>query len=365
MVAAGGTGGHLFPARALAEEMTRRGYAVDLVTEQRGERYGDGFPATEVHYVPSATLSSRSPIGLARTALTLLRGTIAARGIMRRRQPSAIVGFGGYPTMPPLVAAKLSGVPIAIHEQNAVMGRANRALARLAARIALSYDETRLLPGSASARASMTGAPVRDAVIALTRAKYENPGAKGAIKLLVFGGSQGARFFSDCVPDALSRLPKAMRARLSVVQQARTEDEARVAKAYKKNGVKAEVASFFKNLPQRMADAHLIISRSGASTVAELTVIGRPAILVPLPHALDNDQQENATRLAKAGGAKCCSQADLTPQSLADEIQDWLEDPNGLQAAARNAATIGRPDAVSRLADLVEDMIGSGRGKET
>ena len=364
MVAAGGTGGHLFPARALAEEMTRRGYQVDLVTEQRGERYEAGFPAKHIHFVPSATVNSRTPWALAGTLLTLGRGTLAAWRLLRRSRPLAMVGFGGYPSIPPLAAATIARVPTAIHEQNAVMGRANRLFARFADAIALSYEETRLLPSSAHSRARLTGAPVRDAVLALRDAGYRPPGAKGAIRLLVFGGSQGARFFSDCVPIALRRLPEPIRKRLEVVQQCRAEDEERVRMAYGGAGIKAEVAGFFGDLPERIAKAHLVISRAGASTVAELTVIGRPAILVPLPHALDNDQLENATRLAEAGGARCRRQGDLTPERLADEIQSWLHDTERLSCAAASARAIGRPDAVARLSDLVEDMIASARGRD-
>ena len=364
MVAAGGTAGHLFPARALAEEMARRDFTVDLVTEKRGERYGAGFPADRVHYIPSATFASRSPIAFARTAAILSQGTFAAYRLLRRRRPDTIVGFGGYPTIPPLIAARLAGVPSAIHEQNAVMGRANRLLARFTDRVALSYDGTRLLPGGAEARTSLTGAPVRDAVIALAGAQYHPPAASGAIRLLVFGGSQGARFFSDNVPTALRRLPEPFRRRLDVVQQCRAEDEERVRLIYGEAGIKAEVASFFDDLPARIARAHLVISRSGASTVAELTVIGRPAILVPLPHALDNDQLENATRLAEAGGARCRRQGELTPDSLADEIQGWLHDAKRLKESAAKARAFGRADAVERLADMVEEMIVSARGGE-
>ena len=364
MVAAGGTAGHLFPAKALAEEMARRDYLVDLVTERRGDRYVSRFPAAEVHYVPSATLTSRSPLAIVRTMSTLTHGTLRAYRLMRDRSPDAVVGFGGYPTIPPLLAAKLAGVPLAIHEQNAVMGRANRLLARWSDKIALSFENTRLLPSAARPRCRLTGAPVRDAVIELAGAKYRAPGAKGAIRLLIFGGSQGARFFSDCVPIALRRLPQALRRRLDVVQQCRAEDEDRVRLTHEEAGIKAEVKSFFGDLPKRIADAHLVISRSGASTVAELTVIGRPAILVPLPHALDNDQLENATRLAEAGGARCRRQGDLTPESLADEIQSWLHDIDRLEQAAAAARSIGQVDAVARLSDLVEEMIGSRRGEE-
>jgi len=364
MVAAGGTGGHLFPARALAEEMTRRDFGVDLITERRGERYGAGFPAKTVYHVPSATLTSRTPWAVAWSIWTLARGTYAAWTLMRRTRPLVMVGFGGYPTLPPLFAAKLAGVPIAIHEQNAVMGRANRLLARLSDKVALSYETTRSLPEAASGRTRVTGAPVRDAVVERSERPYKPPAARGAINILIFGGSQGSRFFSDCAPIAMARLSEPLRKRLAIIQQAREEDVARVQHTYEEAGIKAEVASFFDDLPERIANAHLVIARSGASTVAELTVIGRPAILVPLPHALDNDQLENATRLAEAGGARCRRQGDLTPDSLANEIESWLHDTDRLGKAAASAHAMGRADAVSRLADMVEEMIASGRGGE-
>lgn len=364
MVAAGGTGGHLFPARALAEELARREFDVELVTERRGERYGAGFPAKTVHRVPSATLTSRTPWCIAASVWTLMRGTYGAWKLVRAARPLVMVGFGGYPTLPPLFAAKLAGVPTAIHEQNAVMGRANRLLARFADKIALSYETTRLLPETAAGRARMTGAPVRDAVVERSTRSYKPPAAGGAINILIFGGSQGARFFSDSAPIALRRLPEPLRKRLVVTQQAREEDVGRVRLAYEEAGIKAEVESFFDDLPERIAKAHLVISRSGASTVAELTVIGRPAILVPLPHALDNDQLENATRLAEAGGARCRRQGDLTPESLANEIESWLQDTERLGKAAASAHAMGRADAVSRLADLVEEMVEARRGGE-
>lgn len=356
MVAAGGTGGHLFPAFALAEELGRRGHEVDLVTEQRGERYGTNFPARKVHYVPSATLGGTSPQAVAKTALTLSRGVISAWRMLGPARPEAIVGFGGYPTISPLIAAWLRGIPVAIYEQNAVMGRANRLLARFATRVALSFETTRLLPEGAKAKSGLTGAPVRDAVLELAAMPYPKLSADGEVSLVVFGGSQGAQYFSDTVPDAVLALPEEIRKRLSLVQQCRPEDLDRVGSIYAKAGVDAELASFFDDLPKRMAQAHLVISRSGASSVAELAVLGRPAILVPLPHALDNDQLENATRLQQAGGAWCFPQVELTSARLADEIVRLLRDPKALGQAAEAARSCGRADAVEKLADLVEEL---------
>lgn len=358
MLAAGGTGGHLFPAFALAEELGRRGITVDLITDMRGDRYGMDFPARTIHRVPSATPAGRSPIQAAKAMAQLARGVAASFGIIGRAKPRAVVGFGGYPSFPPLVAARLRGVPTLLHEQNAVLGRANRALAAHVTAVATSFAETKLLTGKALAKARLTGNPVRDTVVEWAAEAYRTPAPGGPVSLVVFGGSQGARFFSDAVPPAIALLPEAMRNRLFIVQQCREEDLARVETAYQNLGVRAHLAPFFANLPEEMARAQLVIGRAGASTVAELTVLGRPAILVPLPHALDNDQLNNARQLAGAGGGWCLEQKDVTPQSLAETLIDLLNAPDKLARAAAAAKAQGRPDAVMRLADLVDELIG-------
>lgn len=356
MLAAGGTGGHLFPAFALAEELGRRGWAVDLVTDMRGDRYGTGFPARAVYQVPSATLASKSPVAMARTGLTLARGVVAAMKLMRKVHPAVVIGFGGYPTFPPLLAARRQKISTALHEQNAVLGRANKMLAARVDAIATSFETTKFLDGPIADKAHFTGNPVRDVVIAAAAAPYAAPLAGEKFRLLVFGGSQGAKYFSDSVPPALVELPQAQREALLVVQQARAEDVDRVTAAYRDAGITAEVAPFFTDLPQRMAASHLVLARAGASSVAELTVIGRPSILVPLPHSLDNDQLQNATRLAESGGAWCIEQKDLSPERLAGEIARLMGDAAALQAAAACAKRQGRPDAVLQLADLVESL---------
>ena len=357
LLAAGGTGGHLFPAQALAEELARRGRRVDLVTDMRGDRYGTGFPARNVYRVPAATLSGRSPFALAHTAWMLGRGLLSAYVLLGKIKPKVVIGFGGYPTFPPLVAASLRGIPTALHEQNAVLGRANRMLAKRVTRIATSFEATKFLDDELSTKERFTGNPVRSAVIDCASRPYWAPGARGEIKLLVFGGSQGARFFSETVPSALALLPADLRHRLRVVQQAREEDVDSVVAAYTTNGIAAEVSPFFRDLPRQIASAHLVIARSGASTIAELTVLGRPSILVPLPHALDNDQLQNAMRLAESGGAWCIEQKDLPAERLSREIEALLADSGKLAAAATVAKSMGRPDAAVRLADLVDELI--------
>lgn len=363
MLAAGGTGGHLFPAFALAEELNRRGFAVDLVTDERGDRYGTGFPARTVYQVPSATLAGRSPLAVAKTVSKLMRGTMRAYALLGRVKPAAVIGFGGYPTFPPLIAARLRHIPSVVHEQNAVLGRANRMLAKRVSLIATSFETVRNIEAGLAQRIRFTGNPVRDQVVALARQSYQKPGPDEPFRLVVFGGSQGARYFSDTVPPALAGLPARERARLTVVQQAREEDVERVRQAYAVAGVAAEIAPFFKDLPERMSIAHLVIARAGASSTAELTVLGRPSILVPLPHALDNDQLYNATRLAESGGGWCIEQKDLDAERLRVEIGTLMVSPDRLEAAAIAAKKQGRPDAVQRLADVIEELTHGHPGR--
>lgn len=365
VLAAGGTGGHLFPAFALAEELGRRGYAIDLATDMRGDRYGTGFPAREIHQLASATIGGKSPIALAETAFSLARGVRQAFTLFGRLHPVAVVGFGGYPSFPPLVAARLRGIPSALHEQNAVLGRANRMLAKRVDAIATSFEHVKFLDGALADKARFTGNPVRAIVIEAAKQPFSPPAPDGPFHLLVFGGSQGARYFSDLVPSALASLPDDLRSRLRVVQQCREEDLERVRAGFADAGIAAECAAFFPDLPDLIASAHLVIGRAGASSVAELAVIGRPSILVPLPHALDNDQLQNATSLAASGGAICIEQKDLDPARLRADLEAFLRDPDQLTAAAAAAHTQGRADAVVRLADLVEELAGGGRQSPT
>ena len=359
MLAAGGTGGHLFPAFALAEALGRRGIPVDLVTDTRGDRYGTGFPARNVYQVPSGTGGSAIKAALA--AVQLSRGVAAAHKLLGEVKPSVIIGFGGYPTFPPLLAAKLRGIATAIHEQNAVLGRANKMLAARVDAIATSFATTKGLDGALLAKATHTGNPVRAIVTAAASTHYWRPVPGQPMNLLVFGGSQGARYFSESVPPALALLPADVRARLNVTQQARAEDVDGVKAAYTASGIAAEVATFFQDLPTRMANSHLVIGRAGASTVAELTVIGRPSLLVPLPHSLDNDQLHNARTLAESGGGWCIEQKDLSPERLAHEIDTLISRPAMLANAASAAKAQGRPDAVEKLADLAVALMARSR----
>ncbi len=358
MLAAGGTAGHLFPAFALAQELGRRGISVDLVTDMRGDRYGADFPARHIYQVPSATFAGRSPVAAARTLFTLGRGALSAYGLMGRAKPAAVVGFGGYPTLPPLTAARLRGIPTLLHEQNAVLGRANRLLSRGVSAIATSFAKVRLLEGALAQKARLTGNPVRDAVLQNAGQAYSASRDGEPFRLLIFGGSQGARFFSDAVPPALVQLPETLRRRLEVTQQCREEDLERVRELYDASGIKADLATFFKDLPRRMASSHLVIGRAGASSVAELAVLGVPSILVPLPHALDNDQLQNATQLAEAGACWAVEQKTLTEAGLTELVARLMVSAVELERAAAAARSQGRPDAAVRLADLVEELMG-------
>ena len=354
LLCAGGTGGHLFPAEALADALGRRGAQIDLATDTRAAHFK--FPARAVHVIPSATVRGRDPMSLARTASLLALGTLKAWRLVARIRPAVVVGFGGYPTVPPLLAASLRGVPTVLHEQNAVMGRANRMLAARVTRIATGFRTLTNVDARVAAKVAFTGNPVRPAVLAVADTPYVAP--DGELRLLVFGGSQGAHVMAEIVPPAIARLSPETRARLRIVQQARTEDLEQVKASYAGLDVQADCAPFFDDLPARMAAAHLVVSRSGASTVAELAAIGRPAIMVPLPHALDQDQFANAGLLAEAGGGIRLEQRDFTPDRLAAELDKLAADPAGLVRMAAAAKSAGTRDAAERLADVVLQVAG-------
>jgi UDP-N-acetylglucosamine--N-acetylmuramyl-(pentapeptide) pyrophosphoryl-undecaprenol N-acetylglucosamine transferase len=351
LLCAGGTGGHLFPAEALASALAKRDVAVDLATDERGAPFARTFPARTVHAIPSETVRSRSPLAMANTAWKLTSGTLSAFAMLGRIKPAVVVGFGGYPTVPPLLAAAWRRIPTLVHEQNAVMGRANRMLAPRVTRIATGFPQVQLLDDRYRRKLVHTGNPVRPAV--LDAARTPLPPLDGKLRLLVFGGSQGARVMSDIVPPAVAALDPSLRGRLTIVQQARDEDIERVSRTYCDLGIEAEVAPFFRDLPRRMAAAHLVIARGGASTVAELAAIGRASILVPLPGSLDQDQAANSRALAATGGAKVVMQPDFTPDNLAVDLTAMLADPGGLIRAGEAARRAGTSDAAERLADLV------------
>jgi UDP-N-acetylglucosamine--N-acetylmuramyl-(pentapeptide) pyrophosphoryl-undecaprenol N-acetylglucosamine transferase len=356
LLAAGGTGGHLFPAQALAQALVARGVAVELATDRRVERYGTSFPARHIHFISSETIRARNPISMMRTAGLLGLGALQAWGLLSRTRPRAVVGFGGYPTIPPMWVAALRKIPTIIHEQNAVMGRANKLLAPRMSAIATSFAGVLDSAPSLRDKETKTGNPVRANVIAAAATPYSAEDGEGALRLVIFGGSQGARIMADILPPAIATLPSGLRMRLRVVQQAREEDVDRVRAGYAAAQVSAEVSPFFPDLPARIASATLVVARAGASTVAELTAIGRPAILVPLPHALDQDQSENAKVLEAAGGAIRMPQEIFTPDRLGQEIDMLASAPQKLLAMAAAARAQGALDAAERLADLVINL---------
>jgi UDP-N-acetylglucosamine--N-acetylmuramyl-(pentapeptide) pyrophosphoryl-undecaprenol N-acetylglucosamine transferase len=355
LLAAGGTGGHLFPAASLAAALKRRGVEVDLATDDRALKYGGEFPARAIHAIPSATPTGAGVLSKALAAATLGRGVVVAYALLRRLRPRVVVGFGGYPTVPPLIAASLLKIPAILHEQNAVIGRANRFLAGRVNLIATGFPD---LNGVDPAKVRHVGNPVRPQVLAAAEIPYPSFD-DGRLKVLVTGGSQGARVMSDIVPAALALLTEAERARIRLTQQARGEDLARVAAACAKIEFPVEIAEFFADLPARIAAAHLVIGRAGASTVSELAVIGRPSILIPFPHALDQDQAANAAVLAASGAATVIRQADFSPERLAALLRSALAEPARLTAAAAKAKAAGVSDAAERLADEAMRLAGA------
>ncbi|MEJ0041974.1 MAG: undecaprenyldiphospho-muramoylpentapeptide beta-N-acetylglucosaminyltransferase [Rhizomicrobium sp.] len=352
VLSAGGTGGHLFPAQALAGELQKRGNSVVVMTDARFKNYATAFPGARIETVPSAAFSDRSILGLMASPFEIVGGIVMSLIKLARLRPAAVVGFGGYPSVPVMLAAIVTRIPTAILTPDALMGRANRLVMNSVNLIAANFPLVRFLPKDMD-KVVYTGNTLRPEVVALAAAPYDTPTAAGPLKLLVFGGSQGARVFSEIVPAAVALLPDALRARLDIVQQCRPEDLETVKATYAKAGVKAELAPFFGDLPQRMAAAHLVICRSGAGTVSEIAVIGRPAILVPLPHALDDNQTPNADALAKAGGGWRVRQSELTPKTLAEMLTTAFSAPDDLAKRAAAARGIAKSDGTQRFADAV------------
>ena len=357
LIAAGGTGGHMFPAQALAEAMIARGWRVKLSTDARGARYAGGFPAAvEVVVSGSATFARGGVLAKLAVPFRILGGVLGATAWMLIDRPAVVVGFGGYPTIPALSAAFLTGRPRMIHEQNGVLGRVNKLFAPRVQKVACGTWPTALPSGI---EGEHTGNPVRAAVLERAGAGYIAPGDY-PMSVVVIGGSQGARILSDVVPEAVARLPEALRRHVRVAQQARPEDLDRVVAAYEAAGIIAEVAPFFADIPRRLSEAQLVISRSGASSVADISVIGRPAILIPFAAATDDHQTANARGLVEAGAAVLMAEKALDADTLAAQMAAILGQPKQAEAMARNALGQGRPDATERLVALVEGLSGKG-----
>lgn len=351
-LAAGGTGGHLFSAIALANSLLQRGHEVSVLTDSRGARFQNSI---QVRAVPAARLNG-GLLAKAFGAMRLAAGVLASAWHLKRDRARLLVGFGGYPSVPPVLAARLLGVPVVLVEQNAVLGRANRRLAGMARVVATAFPEVERL-GTATQR--FTGIPVRPAVVDARTLPYRPSLDENPFQLLVFGGSQGAHIFAEVLPAACALLPDNLRRRLRIVQQARPEDEAGVRARYQDLGMQAEVAPFFEDLPGRMAESHLVIARAGASTVAEVLTIGRPAVLVPYPHAMDDHQTANAQALDAAGAAWLMPQSAFTAEALAGRLETILTLPDCAVRRAAAAHSLGRPDAADRLADLTESLLAS------
>lgn len=360
VLAAGGTGGHVFPSEALAQELLAQNYRLALITDRRGATYGGTLGLIDTHRVAARAVSGRGMLGLLGGAGQLALGIAQAARLLRRLKPAAVVGFGGYAAVPATAAALLLGLPTAIHEQNAVLGRANRLFARRAARVCTSFDLARPPPGGATV--VRTGMPVRAAVAAVRATPYVPPADGGPFRLVVLGGSQGARVFSDIIPAAIARLPDPLRRRIEIAQQARPEDIDATHAAFATTGVHVELRHFFDNVPELMAKAHLMIVRAGASTVAEVAAAGRPAIFVPYPYATDDHQTANARALAVVGGGWVIPQDQFDADTLAARLGALAADPGQLVDTAAAAAAFSIPDAAARLAQVVTGLIGGARG---
>jgi UDP-N-acetylglucosamine--N-acetylmuramyl-(pentapeptide) pyrophosphoryl-undecaprenol N-acetylglucosamine transferase len=354
VVAAGGTGGHLFPAQALAEELIARGWRIVLASDQRAAAFAESFPAEERIGLSARTFRRGDPVSMGQAGVAIVRGVMQAREAFARIDPGVVVGFGGYPSVPGLIAGITQGRPTVIHEQNAVMGRANRRLAAHVRAVACAFPVLQKAPARVAQDAVVVGNPVRPEIRLLADLPYEPPSAGGPIRLLVTGGSQGARLLSELIPEAILKLPEDLRRRLSVQQQTRAESMENARRIYANAMVQAEVAPFFRDMAGRLRDAHLVIGRSGAGTVCELAVAGKPAILVPLAIALDDDQGQNARVLAEAGGAEVARESQLTVDTMAGALQKLLTNPERLARMAAGSRSVAKPDAAERLADLVE-----------
>jgi UDP-N-acetylglucosamine--N-acetylmuramyl-(pentapeptide) pyrophosphoryl-undecaprenol N-acetylglucosamine transferase len=358
VLAAGGTGGHMIPAHALAAELKSRRHGVLLITDERGSRFPGLFEGVPVHILPAGRLGG-GPIGWAKAAGSVLKGRAQAKRLYREHTPDGVVGFGGYPAFPSLLAASALKIPTVLHEQNAVLGRVNRLLAGETEAIGVAYEEIDRLKPKHKAKTVLIGNPVREEIARLGEMPFPPFDEVAPLKILVTGGSQGATILSQVVPEGLGMLEPSLRRRLQVVQQCRPDDIERVRKQYAELGIPAELMTYIEDMAAKLADCHLMIGRAGASTIAELTAAGRPAILIPFAAATDDHQTANAREMVKAGGARAIQQSTFTPDVLARQIEALAMDPVALNNAAARALSVGRPHAARDLADLVE-RVGNG-----
>ncbi len=357
VVAAGGTGGHLFPAEALARALTARGWRVALATDTRGDQYAHAFPAEERIALNAATFKTTDPIGAVRGGFKIAQGVLQARKAFARLRPAVVIGFGGYPSLPALLAAMSMGMPTLIHEQNAVLGRVNRLLASRVSAVACAFPTLEKCPSGV--KPEVVGNPVRPEIQALYGKR--KPKADGRLRLLVTGGSQGARVLSETTPAAVALLAESIRHSLKVEQQTRPESLDHARAIYADAMVEAQVAPFFRDMASRLAVADLVIGRAGASTVSELAAAGLPSVLIPLKIAMDDHQTFNARLLTDAGAAVVIGEDDVTVETLANCLQSLLSDPERLKVMSKAAKSVAMPDAASTLADLVERVSAQAR----
>ncbi|HEX6859874.1 MAG TPA: undecaprenyldiphospho-muramoylpentapeptide beta-N-acetylglucosaminyltransferase [Caulobacteraceae bacterium] len=354
VVAAGGTGGHLFPAQALAETLNARGWKVVLATDERGAVYADKFPAIRRISLSAATARAGDPVGMIKAGVAVAQGVLQARGVFKDVRPAVVVGFGGYPSLPALLAAVAGKIPTVIHEQNAVLGRVNRFIAPRVSEVACAFPTLEMASAAVRARAHVVGNPVRPEIRALHERPFEPPRPGGPVRVLITGGSQGARLLSETTPEAIRKLPEDLRVRLEVQQQTRPESMDHARRAYADALVKAEVAPFFRDMAGRLSQTHLVVGRAGASTVCEIAVAGRPSLLIPLKIAADDHQTYNARLLSDVGAAAVATEDEITVDSLAGALNALLKSPEQLARMAAAARSVATPDAAERLADLVE-----------
>ena len=360
----GGTGGHVFPAEALAIELKDRGCRLAWITDQRGTAYKGALSDIETHSIRAGGIAGQGLLGRAKSVVNLGVGALQARSLLNRLKPACVVGFGGYASVPTMMAATWAGLKTALHEQNALLGRANRLLAGRVDRIATSFASVRGIPENAEQKIVHTGMPVRPGIAAVRGTAYPALTDDASLKILVLGGSQGAHVFSEIIPAALAKLPQSLQQRIQIAQQCRPEDLNDAQARYAGLAVQSELKTFFDDVPQRLVDAHLIIARSGASTVAELTAVGRPAILVPYPYAADDHQSYNAHAMDEAGGGWLMPQESLTAENLSERIESLFGMPQTLENAAAGAIHVGRADAAARLADMVMALLPNGNGNK-
>ncbi|HEX5378531.1 MAG TPA: undecaprenyldiphospho-muramoylpentapeptide beta-N-acetylglucosaminyltransferase [Phenylobacterium sp.] len=361
VVAAGGTGGHLFPAQALSEALIARGWRIVLASDERVAAFAESFPAEERIGLSARTYKPGDPISVALAGLAIFRGTLQARAAYARIDPAVVVGFGGYPSVPGLMAGITQNRPTVLHEQNAVMGRANRRMAAHVRAVACAFPVLQKAPPQIAGRITVVGNPVRPEIRDLADKPYLAPEPGGTLRLLITGGSQGARLLSELMPVAIAKLPEEMRNRLRVQQQTRKESMDMARRVYANANVQAEIAPFFRDMATRLRQAHLVVGRAGAGTVCEFAIAGKPSILVPLAVALDDDQGQNAKVMADAGGAQVAREDQLTVDSMCNALFKLLSNPDRLARMSAGARSIARPDAAERLADLVEHTASQGR----